>query len=249
MKSLFSIFLIIFLSKACSQEQDLTNVKIIYAANSRGFHRTIEIENKTFSVINTRDAKSEAVELSDDQWNQLGKLYSKIDLKTFNDLEGPTMKRAFDGKPHADMSIIVKDKTYTTKGFDHTIPPAQIKEFVDYINKIVDDAAVKNPVLGSYSVEELLGKDVRNKEYFISFEADKVSGFMGCNRYAGTYKFEKQSINFEPLFSTKKYCDNDMENETLWFKASTEVTSFKIENKTILLYDNANNLVLKATKK
>jgi hypothetical protein len=40
-----------------------------------------------------------------------------------------------------------------------------------------------------------------------------------------------------------------MENETLWFKASTEVTSFKMENKTILLYDNENKLILKATKK
>ena len=249
MKSLFSIFLVFFLSKGCSQEQFISDVKISYGANSRGFHRTIQIENKTFSVINTRDGKPEVVELSDEQWNQLGKLYSKIDLKTFNDLEGPTMERAYDGKAHADMSIIVKDKTYTTKGFDHTIPPAKIKEFVDYINKLADDSVVKNPVLGSYSVEELLSNDVSKKEYFISFDAEKVSGFMGCNMYSGMYKLQNESISFGPMMSTRKYCENAMENETLWFKASTEVTSFKMENKTILLYNNENKLILKATKK
>jgi len=249
MKSLFSIFLVIFLSKGCSQKQFISDVKISYGANSRGFHRIIQIENKTFSVINTRDGKPEVVELSDEQWNQLGKLYSKIDLKTFNDLEGTTMERAFDAKPHANMTIVVKDKTYTTKGFDHTIPPVKIKEFVDYINKLVNDSVVINPVLGSYFVVELLLKDVSKKEYFISFDEDMVSGFMGCNMYSGAYKIEEKSISFAPLMATKKYCENEMENETSWFKVCSEVSSFKMENKTILLYDNENNLVLKATKK
>ena len=186
---------------------------------------------------------------TDAQWNEIGKLYSKIDLNTFNDLEGPTMERAYDGKPHADMSIIVKDKTYTTKGFDHTIPPAQIKEFVDYINKLADDAVVKNPVLGSYSVEELLSKDVSKKEYFISFDADKVSGFMGCNLYSGTYEIKEETISFGPLMATKKYCENEMENENLWLKSVSEITSFSIDGKSVLLFDNKGKLILKATKK
>lgn len=249
MKSLFSVFLVIFLSKGCSQEQDLSDVKIVYGANSRGFHRTIEIEKNSFSVINKRDTKPVLVELTDEQWNEIGKLYSKIDLKTFNDLEGPTMERAYDGKPHADMTIVVKDKTYTTKGFDHTIPPAKIKEFVDYINKLADDSVVKNPILGSYSVETLLSNNVSSKEYFISFDENMISGFMGCNMYSGTYKLEKESISFGPLMSTKKYCENEMENESFWFKISSEVSKFKLENKSILFFNKENKLILKATKK
>ena len=221
----------------------------MYGANSRGFHRTIEIEKNSFSIINKRDSKPVLVELTDEQWNEIGKLYSKIDLKTFNDLEGATMERAYDGKPHADMTIVVKDKTYTTKGFDHTIPPAKIKEFVDYINKLADDSVTKNPVLGSYSVETLLSKDVSSKEYFISFDEKMVSGFMGCNMYSGTYKLGKESISLGPLMATKKYCENEMENEALWFKISSEVTSFKVENQSILLFDSENKLILKATKK
>ena len=248
MKSLFSIFLVLVLSKGCSQEQDLSDVKIVYGANTRGFHRTIQIEKNSFSVVNKRDSKPVLIKLTDEQWKKIGNLYSKIDLKTYNDLEGATMERAFDGKAHADMTILVKDKTYTTKGFDHTIPPAKIKEFVDYINEIADNSINKNPILGSYSVEILVGNDVSKKEYFISFEENRVSGFMGCNMYSGTYKIEGETIAIMPLMSTKKYCMDEMENENLWFKKASEIATFEIDNKSILLYDSENNLVLKATK-
>lgn len=61
-------------------------------------------------MIRSRDGKPSVVNLTDAQWKKLAELYSKIDLKTFNDLEGPTMERAYDGKPHADMTIVVKKK-------------------------------------------------------------------------------------------------------------------------------------------
>ena len=57
----------------------------------------ITIENGTFSLVSQRDGKPSVVNLTDAQWKKLAELYSKIDLKTFNDLEGPTMERAYDG--------------------------------------------------------------------------------------------------------------------------------------------------------
>ena len=90
MKSLLSIFLVVFLSKGCSQEaQDLASVKIVYGANTRGFHRTIQIENKTFSVTYERDAKPVILPITNEEWNKIAELYAKIDLKNFNNLEGP----------------------------------------------------------------------------------------------------------------------------------------------------------------
>lgn len=249
MKALFSVFLVIFLSKGCAQEQELSDVKVVYGANTRGYHRMITIEKNTFSLVSQRDGKPSVIALTDEQWKKIADLYGKIDLKTFNELEGATMERAHDGKAHADMSIVVKDKAYTTKGFDHTIPPAKIKEFVDYINKIADDSVVKNPVLGSYSVEELLSIDVTKKEYFISFDENKVSGFMGCNMYSGTYKLTNENIIISPLMATKKYCENEMKNEDVWFKSVSNVSRFEIENKTIFLLDSDNKVILKATKK
>ena len=49
--------------------------------------------------------------------------------------------------------------------------------------------------------------------------------------------------------ATKKYCENEMKNEDVWFKSVSNVSHFEIENKTIFLLDNENKVVLKATKK
>ena len=49
--------------------------------------------------------------------------------------------------------------------------------------------------------------------------------------------------------ATKKYCENEMENENLWLKSVSEITSFSIDGKSVLLFDNQGKLILKATKK
>ena len=159
------------------------------------------------------------------------------------------MERAHDGKMHADMAIVVGDKTYNTKGFDHTIPPAKIKEFVDYINELADNSEVKNPIIGSYSLNSLLSKDISDKDYFITFEGDKISGFMGCNLYSGTYEANDSSISIGALAATRKYCEKEMDYETTWMKIAPEVTTYTLENKTLSLFDSDNKLLLKATTK
>lgn len=249
MKVLFSIFLAVFLSKGCAQEQDLKDVKIIYEASTRGAHKLIKIQNNTFEVTSNRDEKAFALVLTEDQWNKIADLYAKIDLSTYNELAGPTMERAHDGKMHADMTIVVGDKTYNTKGFDHTIPPAKIKEFVDYINQLADGSEVKNPIIGSYSVNSLLSKDISNKDYFISFDEGTISGFMGCNLYSGSYELNGDSIAIGPLAATRKHCEGEMDYETTWLQIASEVATYKLENKTISLFDGDNKLLLKATTK
>ena len=249
MKTLLSIFLVVFLSKGCSQEHDLKDIKVVYEASTRGAHKLIEIENNSFQVTRKRDEKPVALTLTEAQWTKIADLYAKIDLKTYNELEGATMERAHDGKLHGNMTIITKDKTYTTKGFDHTIPPAKIKEFVDYINQLADDLVVKNPIIGSYSVNSLLSKDISDKDYFITFEADKISGFMGCNLYSGTYEANDSSIAIGALAATRKYCEKEMDYETTWLNIASEVATYKLEHKTLSLFDSNNKLLLKATKK
>ena len=249
MKVLFSIFLAVFLSKGCAQEQDLKDVKIIYEASTRGDHKLIKIEKNSFEVTRKRDEKPSIVILTEEQWSNIADLYAKIDLSTYNELTGATMERAHDGKMHADMTIVVGDKTYNTKGFDHTIPPAKIKEFVDYINELADNSEVKNPIIGSYSVNSLLSKDISNKDYFITFEEDRISGFMGCNLYSGSYELNNNAIAIGALAATRKYCQDEMEYETTWMKIAAEVATYKLDNKTISLFDSENKLLLKATTK
>ena len=136
MKLLITIFISLFFAKGCSEYKDLENVKMVYEANSRGFHKTITIENNTFFVTNSRDEKAHEIKLTDAQWKSIADLYNKVDLSTYNKLEGPTQERQYDGKAHANLTI-TKDKVdYTTQGFDHTIPPVQIKELVATILKL-----------------------------------------------------------------------------------------------------------------
>ena len=79
MKALFSVFLFIFLSKGCAQEQELSDVKVVYGANTRGYHRMITIEKNTFSLVSQRDGKPSVIVLTDEQWKKIADLYGKID--------------------------------------------------------------------------------------------------------------------------------------------------------------------------
>jgi hypothetical protein len=141
MKAIIIILFSIFSVKGCMEYKELEKVKIFYEANSRGFHQSILIENKTFRVINKRDTKGELITLTDAQWKNLADLFNKIDLDSFNELKGPTEQRFYDGKPHANITITKDEKEFTTLGFDAGIPPVKIKEFVD---TIVAYASTKN---------------------------------------------------------------------------------------------------------
>ena len=68
MKLLLTIFLSVFFAKGCSEYKDLENVKIVYDANTRGYHKTVTIENKTFFVTNARNVKAHEIKLTDEEW-------------------------------------------------------------------------------------------------------------------------------------------------------------------------------------
>ena len=136
MKLIITIFISLFFAKGCSEYKDLEKVKIVYEANNRGYHKTITIENKTFFVTNSRDEKAHEIKLTDAEWKSIADLYNKVDLSTYNKLEGATQQRYYDGKAHANLTITKDEVEYTTLGFDHTIPPAKIKDLVDTILKL-----------------------------------------------------------------------------------------------------------------
>ncbi|WP_438967236.1 hypothetical protein [Flavobacterium sp.] len=135
MKVLITFFLGLFLMKGCSQYKELEQIKIEYIANTRGFHQTVTIENKQFLVKNERDGKFNEIKLKESQWKSLAELYSKINIESFEQLKGSTKQRDYDGKAFANLHITKENKEYKTLGFDHTIPPTEIKPFVDLILK------------------------------------------------------------------------------------------------------------------
>jgi len=133
MKTIFTIFLTLFLAKSCSNEE-FDNAIVDYEANSRGFYKKIKIEDKKLYVMNERKGESTEVSLSKKEWNELVEAFKEINLEGMNNLKAPTDKRLYDGAAHANISITLKGKTYTTEGFDHGYPPIEIENL---INKLI----------------------------------------------------------------------------------------------------------------
>jgi len=129
----FIILVSFFLIKGCSESKDFEEIKIQYVAETRGYYKSVKIENKKFLVINKRGGKLREISLSKKEWDLLSSLFTNIDLKNFENLTGPTSERDFDKKPFGNLFLINNKKTYQTKGFDHTIPPKEIKPFVDLL--------------------------------------------------------------------------------------------------------------------
>ena len=131
------IFIIIlstfFLAKSCSQHKNLVQAEIQYVAETRGYYYSVKIENEKFYVINTRNGEPNEVSLKKSEWKLLLDLYSDIDLTTFEQLVGATNERRYDKRPFGNLFITNNGKKIETKGFDHKIPPKEIKLFVDLI--------------------------------------------------------------------------------------------------------------------
>lgn len=119
--------------KGCSENKNIEKIKVQYVAETRGYYKSVKIENKEFLVTNVRDGEYQKINLEENEWKLLSDLFSQIDLENFEKLIGPTKERDFDKKAFGNLFITKNNKIYQTKGFDHTIPPTEIKPFVDLI--------------------------------------------------------------------------------------------------------------------
>lgn len=117
----------------CATYNQLEQIKVIYRAESHGLYLSVKIENNKFYVSNVRNESYHEVNLKDSEWKSLAHLYNEIDLTTFEKLKGATDYREYDKKALGNLYIIKNEKEYKTLGFDHTIPPREIKSFVDMI--------------------------------------------------------------------------------------------------------------------
>lgn len=129
----FVILMSLFLMKSCSENKNIEKIKIQYVAETRGYYYSVKIENKKFYVMNSRNGIPDEVILNKIEWALVSKLFDDIDLITFENLRGETNERKFDKKPFGNLFITKNDNKLQTQGFDHTIPPEEIKTFVDLI--------------------------------------------------------------------------------------------------------------------
>lgn len=75
---------------------------------------------------------------------------------------------------------------------------------------------------------------------YLMFKQDdnQVVGFAGCNRFSGNYAALGDSVQLTELLTTKKLCFQQMNLETQFLTALSEVESYKVIDNTLTLYSN-----------
>ena len=77
-----------------------------------------------------------------------------------------------------------------------------------------------------------------NRPASIKFEAGRVSGSGGCNRFGGTYKLEGDQLSFSALVSTRMACAPEvMEKEQAYFDLLSRVRSVALAGHELELRD------------
>lgn len=89
----------------------------------------------------------------------------------------------------------------------------------------------------------LYDKDVKTleKEANINFNKNgTIHGILGCNRFFGNFKINKDNIKFEKLATTRMMCQ-DMQTENSFLKVLQNTQKYKIKGKTLNFFDDENN--------
>ncbi len=103
---------------------------------------------------------------------------------------------------------------------------------------------------GQYNVNTVNGDDISSFKLYITFDDGdkKVFGFLGCNRFFGSYILDKNVLKFKALGATKMLCSDDKnEIETKLFKALNKTDGVLFSKNGFTLFDNKKPL-LSATK-
>jgi heat shock protein HslJ len=81
----------------------------------------------------------------------------------------------------------------------------------------------------------------------ISFDADRMSGSVGCNRLGASYHFENGTLSFGPMMSTRMACPDPIAAQEYGFVTmlgKLKSTAFAITGEMILTGEDGYNVVL-----
>ncbi len=74
---------------------------------------------------------------------------------------------------------------------------------------------------------------IQKDAFTITFDDEKITGTTDCNSFFGTYKTDKNNLEFGPLGSTKKFCMDSQESE--FIKYLTESSSYMFDQGNLIL--------------
>jgi|SRR5690606_3992083 len=75
---------------------------------------------------------------SNNDWNKINQLVSKIDLNKIGEWEAPTQARMYDGALATTIIIESNGEIYNSQTFDEGKPPAELEELYNYLESLVN---------------------------------------------------------------------------------------------------------------
>lgn len=87
--------------------------------------------------------------------------------------------------------------------------------------------------------KEVQGHRLRSDGAYLEFgEADRLTGFSGCNRMMGTFEANETQIGFKGLATTRMFCEGIRgDEESLILKTLEAVRGWRIERNLLIFFD------------
>lgn len=83
----------------------------------------------------------------------------------------------------------------------------------------------------------------REAHFVLHTEENRVAGSTGCNRLAGSYQLQSESLSFGPLVTTRMACLEGGETEQAFLAALEATATWQIEGQTLTLRDASGETV------
>lgn len=87
-------------------------------------------------------------------------------------------------------------------------------------------------------VDWVLAGETGQRAPFLRFQAGRVAGLGGCNRFGGTYDLDGDRLSFSPLAATRMACPGEvMKAEQSFFDMLAKVKGMKLSGEVLELLD------------
>lgn len=90
---------------------------------------------------------------------------------------------------------------------------------------------------GLTGVDWVLAGESGKRAAYLRFEAGRVGGLGGCNRFKGSYKLSGNTLSFSPLAATQMACLDGFEKERAFFDMLGKVRAMSLKDGRLKLLD------------
>jgi hypothetical protein len=143
----FTLFLFLLIVSACESSKKTAGNKgfmiekiTLEKSGMRGTSK-LEITKDEFSTEDSGRGVEESAgsgNTTSENWSEINRLVSELDLNEFENWESPTQERFHDGARATTITLEINGKSMASQPYDEGKPPAQLKELNDYLESLVN---------------------------------------------------------------------------------------------------------------